>query len=102
MAWSDGSDVIVIGTDGGLLPQPVRKPHPMLAPGERAEIWKDFSGMNTDDEVWMQSLPFNVETFGMKEVADWEQVKLNTTEIWEFINGDSGRGMGIAGYDAEL
>ncbi|MGM0531839.1 MAG: hypothetical protein ACQER7_10855 [Bacteroidota bacterium] len=51
LAWSDGSDVIVIGTDGGLLHQPAKKPYLMLSPGERVDIWKDFSGYGDDAEL---------------------------------------------------
>ncbi|GJQ64406.1 MAG: multicopper oxidase domain-containing protein [Melioribacteraceae bacterium] len=34
----------------------------------------------------------NNRTFEMNEVADYEKVKLDTSEIWEFVNG-GGRGM---------
>ncbi len=40
----------------------------------------------------------NGRTFGMTDVASDEKVKLNTSEIWEFINGgNSDRRMGMGG-----
>jgi FtsP/CotA-like multicopper oxidase with cupredoxin domain len=59
LAWDDGEEVTVIGADGGLLEKPVKKPYLMLAPGQRAEIWKDFAGQNTGTEILLQSLAFN-------------------------------------------
>ena len=59
LAWDDGSPITVIGVDGGLLEQPVTKPYLMLAPGERLDVWADFSGRNVGTQLVMRSKPFS-------------------------------------------
>lgn len=58
LAWDDGMPVTVIGVDGGLLEQPEVKPYVMLAPGERLDVWADFSGRNEGSELTLKSLAF--------------------------------------------
>ncbi len=59
LAFSDGTPLVVIGSDGGLLARPVTKPYVMLAPGERVELWVDFRAKTINSEVKLRSLAFN-------------------------------------------
>ena len=59
LAWSNGEPVTVIGTDGGLLEQPQELPYLMLAPGERYDLWIDFSNLSAGNTVTLKSLSFN-------------------------------------------
>lgn len=59
LGWSDGTPFTVIGTDGGLLDKPVTRPFLVLAPGERLDVWADFSGRPVRSEVTLRSLPFS-------------------------------------------
>jgi FtsP/CotA-like multicopper oxidase with cupredoxin domain len=43
LAWSDGTPLTVIATDGGLLEKPIEKKYVVLGPAERIELWADFS-----------------------------------------------------------
>ena len=65
LAWSDGSPLTVIGSDGGLLAAPLLKPYLMLAPGERAEIWADFGRGPAGTDVALESLAFSAGGMGM-------------------------------------
>lgn len=58
LGWDDGTPLIAIGSDGGLLPAPERKPYIMLAPGERVDLWLDFSGRGVGTKMTMYSLPY--------------------------------------------
>lgn len=58
LAWSDGMPITVIGVEGGLLEQPEIKDYVMLAPGERLDVWADFSGRNEGTELTLKSLAF--------------------------------------------
>jgi FtsP/CotA-like multicopper oxidase with cupredoxin domain len=59
LAWDDGTPITVLGVDGGLLEQPEHKPYVMLAPGERLDVWADFSNRTLGSELVMRSLPFS-------------------------------------------
>src|SRR5208283_3917939 len=58
LAWDDGSPIVVLGVDGGLLEAPEAKPYVMLAPGERLDVWADFSGRKAGSTIVMRSAPF--------------------------------------------
>jgi FtsP/CotA-like multicopper oxidase with cupredoxin domain len=58
LAWSDGSPVTVLATDGGLLEKPLTRRYVMLAPAERVELWADFSNQPIGAERALQSLSF--------------------------------------------
>ncbi|MEO5883205.1 MAG: multicopper oxidase domain-containing protein [Caldimonas sp.] len=59
LAWADGSPLSVIGSDGGLLAEPVRRNYVMLAPAERVELWVDFARWPVGAAVELRSLPFD-------------------------------------------
>ena len=59
LAWDDGTPVTVIGVDGGLLAKPENMPYAMLAPGERLDVWADFTGRAVGSQLVMRSRPFS-------------------------------------------
>lgn len=65
LAWDDGTPLVVIGTDGGLLEQAVQRNYVMLAPGERIELWADFSGRESGAVMQLRSLQFSGAEVGM-------------------------------------
>jgi len=58
LGWDDGTPLTAIGTDGNLLEKPETRPYLMLAPGERIDLWLDFSGRTVGDELTMKSLAY--------------------------------------------
>jgi blue copper oxidase len=64
LGWDDGSPMTVIGNDGGLLAAPVVKPYITLAPGERVEVWADFSARTVGSQVVLRSLSFTGASAG--------------------------------------
>ena len=58
LAWSNNMPLNVIGTDGGLLPEVASRSYVMLMPGERVDIWADFSSL-ARKQVILRSLSFD-------------------------------------------
>jgi FtsP/CotA-like multicopper oxidase with cupredoxin domain len=64
LAWDDGTPFTVIGVDGGLLANPEQHAYVMLAPGERVELWMDFSKREMGTELSLRSLQFDIASHG--------------------------------------
>ncbi|HTM43573.1 MAG TPA: multicopper oxidase domain-containing protein [Polyangiaceae bacterium] len=58
LGWSNGSPLVVIGTDGGLLAAPQQRTEIALAPAQRIELWANF-GADLGNDVWLESHAFD-------------------------------------------
>ncbi len=58
LAWSDGTPLKVIATDGGLLDAPISRAYITLAPAERVELLVDFSQW-AGQTITLKSLAFS-------------------------------------------
>ena len=63
LAWSNGMPLNVIGTDGGLLPAVETRNYVMVMPGERVDLWADFSSLARRSVV-LKSLAFDARGMG--------------------------------------
>lgn len=59
LAWSDGADFYVIGSDSGMLASPEKVKTVLLGTGERIDILVDFSSLKVGEMVYLMSEIFN-------------------------------------------
>ena len=64
LAWSDGSPMVIIGGDGGLLDRPRTQRFLTLATGQRADVILDLSMHAPGAEVQLQSVAFPAADVG--------------------------------------
>ncbi len=85
LAWSDGTPLTVIGSDGGLLERPRTQRHLTLAPAQRADLIIDLSGRAPGSTVHLQATAFpqsDVDpTMGMMGGAAGADTALLTLKI---------------------
>lgn len=58
LVWSNGVPFTVIGSDGGLLERPLRKPYLVLAPAERVDVILDLSNQAVGSALELRSGTF--------------------------------------------
>jgi FtsP/CotA-like multicopper oxidase with cupredoxin domain len=64
LGWSNNMPLNVVGTDGGLLPEVASRSYLMLMPGERVDVWADFSTL-AGRQVVLRSKAFHPGGMGM-------------------------------------
>ncbi|MFN0099767.1 MAG: multicopper oxidase family protein [Gemmatimonadaceae bacterium] len=65
LAWSDGTPMTLLGSDGGLLERPVEQRAVTLAPGQRVELWLDLSARAVGSTLALRSEAFPIADAGL-------------------------------------
>lgn len=78
LGWEDDTPLTVIGSDGGLLEVPLERPYVTLSPGERVELWVDFSGRTVGSQLILKSLPFTGVEMGGTLMGGMEMPETTT------------------------
>lgn len=120
LALSAGKQMVIIGSDGGLLPSPETVSNILLGPGERLDVLVDFSGLSDGNEIFLVSnkfSEFNVQgrqSFNLMKfkvdrasssnftppsslstispLSPAQSVKTRTLDIAQMIGGEGGHG----------
>lgn len=98
LAWSDGTPMRVVATDGGLLSRAVERPYLTLSPGERVEVWVDFSSWPESAEPRLISKRFDAGAFGGGSHGPWEGHDVGMGERFEVaaFRLEPGAGAGVS------
>ena len=83
LAWSDGTPMTVLGTDGGLLERPATQRHVTLAPAQRVDLWLDLGRRAVGTRLELRSEAFALADAGV--------------DMGGRGMGMGGRGMGMGG-----
>ena len=78
LGWDDNTPLTVIGTDGGLLETPIDCPYVTLSPGERVDLWVDFSSYSVGSQLTLKSLPFTGVEMGGTMMGGMEMPETTT------------------------
>jgi spore coat protein A len=109
----DGQPLVQIGSDGGLLPRPVRHKSVDIAPAERFDLVLDFSAYDLGDEITLvnglgsgstgQIMQFRVVRHEpddsavpdrLSEVEELDPSQATVTRTWRFTRGRIGNHLG--------
>jgi FtsP/CotA-like multicopper oxidase with cupredoxin domain len=59
LAWSDGTPLTILGSEGGLLAAPRPQRHLTLAPAQRADVFLDLSGRAVGERLELRTAPYS-------------------------------------------
>jgi blue copper oxidase len=84
LALTGGKEMIIIGSDGGLLRGPEAISSIMLSPGERIDVLIDFSGLAIGKEIYLMSNKFSEFNVQGRQAFSLLKFKVNRTSTASF------------------